>query len=212
MAQAHVSVMFSGWEKLINAIVSAQTSIVTIAKLSMTPTCALSVKKDTTLDKMATVMNATGTSATSTSNLNPSHAPAKPASTGTAHAAVATAVTTALTVPQQDPSIVALVSLATSSLRTQTPVLTSVPLASLRLVPLKSAIVETQRRRTSSSPSRHVKLMIFSGSTKATRHAVHTTLTGRSISGVVLNARSVKRTTHIPLTIEDFGSTERWNT
>jgi len=195
-------------------IVSAQTSTVNTAKWSMTLSSALSARKAISLEPMVTVMNVqVKESATSTSNQSPNPAPVKPANTGTAHAAVVIAVTTAHTVAPLDQSTVAPVNLATSSPRTQTPVLTSVPLDSLKLELLKSATVETQRPLSSSSRSSFVKLMIFSGNTKELKTVEELTkLTGQLISGVEPSVRSVKRMTHIPPTTEDCGSMERWST
>lgn len=147
MAQAHASATLSTMERLTHVIVSAQTSTVSTADRSKTPSRALSAVKDTTSDTMATATNAQRVlrvmSATSSSSPSPSPAPAMLVSTGTAHVAVGTVAITALTALPLDPNIVVLVSSATSSLRSPTPVSTSARLASSRLEPAKSATAET---------------------------------------------------------------------
>jgi len=110
MAQAHVSAILSGWERLTHVIVSAQTYTVSTAKLTMTPLCALSANQGTISEKTVTVMNASVMNVTSSSNPSPNLVPVKLASTGTAHVAVVIVVTTALTVVLKDPNIVARVS------------------------------------------------------------------------------------------------------
>ena len=142
--QAHVNVTFSTRENLMSAPRSAQISTVKPVNRLKAHTCVSNAKKDTSSEKTDIVPCALmPKTATASSRPRLSHVPVKLANTGTEPAAVVTAQTTALTALLLDQTIVVLVISDTSSLRIQTPVLTSAQLDSSRLVPLKSATAVT---------------------------------------------------------------------